>query len=120
MIFCLPCLALLIYFCIAGIFVPRYRNYIKEGWKCFLDKLRGKICSVSFDNRMRIALSMWLARKGFVRLGRFFHNEKNFNIVLTITVVVFTIVSIYLFVLMIKFLVASPCAEEAGKCVFKI
>ena len=120
MIFCLPCLALLIYFGIAGIFVPRYRNYIKEGWKCFWDKLRGKLCSVSFDNRMRIALSMWLARRGFVRLGRFFHNEKNFNIVLTATVVVFTIISIYLLVLMIKFLVASPCAEEAGKCVLKI
>ena len=48
---------MLTYFLIASVFVPRYRIYIKEGWRCFIDKMRGKNCSVSFDNKMRLVLS---------------------------------------------------------------
>jgi len=115
MIFCIPCLVLLVYFGVLGIFSPKYRIYIKEGWKCFIDKLRGRICSMSFDNKMRIALSMWLAEKGFVRAAKFFHNERNFKIVLTTIGIVFTVISIYLFWLLLNFLfVKSPCV--AGIC----
>ena len=62
-----------------SIFFPKYRRYIREGWRCFTDKLRGKKCSVSFDNRMRMAFSMWLAKRGLVRAGKFFSIERNFN-----------------------------------------
>jgi len=112
MLFCIPCLALLLYFGVASIFVPKYRRYLKEGWHCFLDKLKGRKCSASFDNRMRLALSSWLTRRGMVRLGRFFYNKRNFNITLTILTIIFTIVSIYFFILLIKFLISPPCANN--------
>ena len=114
MIFCIPCLALILYFTIASIFFPRYRIYIKDGWHCFLDKLRGKRCSVSFDNRMRLALSMWLTKMGMVRLGRIFYKERNFNITLTAVTIVLTIISMYFFILLIKFLILAPCTN--GVC----
>jgi len=103
---------LLAYFAIAGIFFPRYRVYIKEGWRCFLDKLRGKECSVSFDNRMRLALSMWFTRRGMSSVGKFFYNKRNFNMVLIVVGVVSTIVSIYLFILLINYLIYPPCADN--------
>lgn len=109
MIFCIPCLALLLYFLIMGIFFPRYRGYLRESWICFLDKLRGKKCSISFDSRMRLSFSIWLTKKGMVRLGRFFYKKKNFDIVLSILIIVITIVSIYLFVLWIQYLINPPC-----------
>ena len=108
-LFCLPCIALLVYFGVASIFFPKYRVYLREGWRCFIDKLRMKKCSVSFDNRMRIALSAWLTRRGTVRLGRFMHDERNFNITLTVLVVVSTIVSVYLLILMVQFWLYPPC-----------
>jgi hypothetical protein len=112
MIFCIPCLALLLYFVIAGIFFPRYRIYVKEGLRCFLDKLSGKKCSISFDNRMRLALSVWLTKRGMAKLGRFFYNKKNFDLVLTIIIVILTLISIYLFILWIQFLINPPCGVE--------
>ena len=108
---CLPCLGLLLYFGIASIFVPKYRRYIREGWHCFLDKLKGKKCSVSFDNRMRIAFSAWLTKRGLIKLGKFFYDERNFNLTLTVVTLIFTIISIYLFILLVNFLVSPPCAE---------
>jgi len=111
MIFCIPCLALLLYFIIASIFFPKYRIYIKEGWKCFLDKLLGKKCSVSFDNKMRINFSMWLTKKRMVRLGKFFYNKRNFDITLIVVVVILTAISMYFFILLIKFWISPPCAE---------
>jgi len=113
-IFCIPCLVLVIYFLIAAIFFPSYRVYIKEAWRCFMDKLKGKKCAFSFDNKMRLAFSMWLAKRGMVRLGRFFSNKGNFYVTLTIIGIVLTIISIFLFILLIKFLVHSPCAD--GTC----
>lgn len=113
MIFCIPCLALISYFLILGIFFPKYRVYIKDGWKCFLDKLLGKKCSVSFDNRMRLAFSMWLTKKGSAKLGRFFYNERNFNITLTVLTIALTIVSIYLSILLVKFWISPPCSPES-------
>jgi hypothetical protein len=100
---------LVAYFAIASIFFPKYRVYLKEGWRCFMDKIRGKVCSVSFDNRMRIALSAWLTKRGMVRLGRFLHDERNFKITLTVVAVVSTIISIYLFILFIHYLFNPPC-----------
>jgi hypothetical protein len=111
-LFCIPCLVLLAYFGIASIWVPRYRGYIKEGWRCFVDKLKGKKCSVSFDNRMRLAVSMWFTERKMPSVGRFLHNKRNFEITLIVIGVVTTIISIYLFALLISFLIESPC--EAG------
>lgn len=113
--FCIPCLALLAYFGVMGIFFPKYRRYIREGWRCFTDKIRGKKCAVSFDNRMRMAFSMWLAKRGLVRAGKFFGNERNFNWTLIIIAVVSTAVSIYFMYLLYTFLfVQSPCAPGSS------
>ena len=111
-LFCIPCLALVAYFAIAGIFFPKYRLYLKEGWRCFLDKLRGRVCSVSFDNRMRIALSAWLTKRGMVRAGRFMHDQRKFNIALTVVAVVSTIISIYLMIVFINYLYNPPCNDN--------
>ncbi len=108
-LFCIPCLALLAYFAVASIFFPKYRIYLKEGWLCFLDKLRGKVCSVSFDNRMRIAFSAWLTRRGMVRLGRFLHDQRNFNLTLTVLAIVSTVISIYFLFLFVQFWFYPPC-----------
>ena len=114
--FCIPCLALVIYFAVMGIFFPKYRTYLKEGWRCFIDKLKGKKCAVSFDNRMRMALSAWLTRRGMVRAGRFMHNERNFNTVLAIFAVMTTIISIYLMILFVQFYFYPPCAADNSTC----
>ncbi len=110
--FCIPCLLLIVYFAVAGIFFPKYRIFLREGWLCFVDKLRGRVCSVSFDNRMRIALSAWLTRRGMVRMGRFLHDERNFNITLTVFAIVSTVVSIYLFIVFVQFLYSPPCTAD--------
>ena len=114
-LFCLPCLALLAYFGIASIFFPRYRGYLREGWRCFTDKLRGKKCSVSFDNRMRMAFSAWLTRRGMVRLGRFFNEKRNFDLVMSAFIVGSTILTIYFIVLYIHFLIYPPC-DTGSSC----
>jgi hypothetical protein len=106
---CIPCLALLVYFGVMGIFFPKYRRYIKEGWRCFTDKLRGKKCSVSFDNRMRMAFSMWLAKRGMVRAGKFFGSERNFNWFLIVMAVASTVLTIYFIFLFIHFQINPPC-----------
>lgn len=111
-IFCIPCLAILAYFVVASIFFPKYRTYIREGWRCFLDKLRGRHCSVSFDNRMRLALSAWLARRGMVRLGKFLYNKRNFDMTLIIVAVISTIVTIYLFAVLVQFWISPPCGPD--------
>jgi hypothetical protein len=110
-IFCIPCLALIAYFAVAGIFFPRYRLYLRDAWTCFVDKLRRRRCSVSFDNRMRIGLSAWLAGRGMVRLARFLYSERNFNAILTILVIASTIASIYLSILLVQFWFSPPCTE---------
>ena len=112
--FCIPCLILVLYFAIASIFIPRYRTYIKEGWRCFVDKLKGRKCAASFDNRMRLAVSMWFSERGMPGIGKFLNNEKNFNLTLIVVGVVSTIVSIILFILLINFLIYPPCAD--GVC----
>lgn len=107
---CIPCLLLIAYFGIMAIFVPRYRVYFKEAITCFKDKLTGKKCSISFDERMRMKLSAWFLDRNHVKLGNFFNNKRNFNITMTILFIIFTIVSIYLFILLYQFIfVKSPC-----------
>lgn len=108
-LFCIPCIALVVYFVVAGIFFPKYRVYIREGWRCFTDKLRRKKCSVSFDNRMRMALSAWLTKRDMVRLGRWFNSERNFNMFMTTFAIVSTILTIYFIWLFVQFLVTPPC-----------
>lgn len=120
MIFCIPCLALLLYFAILAIFMPKYRMYVKEGWRCFIDKFLGRKCSISFDNRMRLALSMWLTKMGLVKMGRFFYVKKNFDWTLIIVVVALTVLSIYLLVLYIMFQINPPCAAENATCAINV
>lgn len=109
MFFCIPCLVLISYFAVASIFFPKYRSYIKEGWRCFWDKLKGRKCSASFDNRMRLAVSMWFSERGMPSVGRFLHNERNFNLTLIVVGVVSTIISIILFIILINFLTTPYC-----------
>ena len=110
--FCIPCLVLLGYFGIMGIFFPKYRSYIKDGWRCFVDKLKRKECSASFDNRMRLAVSMWFTERKMPSIGKFLQNKRNFEVTLIVIGVVTTIVSIYLFALLISFLIESPCEGD--------
>ncbi len=108
---CIPCLALILYFLILGMFIPRYRAYIKEAWRCFLDKLRGRKCSVSFDNKMHKAFVLWLAKHNWIGAARFFNKKRNFDIFLIIVLTLFTIITTWLFWLLVKFLfIKSPCA----------
>jgi hypothetical protein len=108
---CIPCLVLLIYFVILGFFFPKYHGYIREAWECFYKKLIGKKCSISFDNRMRIKLSMWLSKNGFSRLGKFLYKKKNFDMILIVIGIVFTILTIWLMIVFIQFLIKSPCED---------
>ncbi len=112
---CIPCFALLVYFGVMSIFFPKYRRYIREGWRCFTDKLRGKKCSVSFDNRMRLAFSAWLTKHGMIRLGRWFNNEKNFSNFLIAVTVITTILSVYLVILFIQ-LQINPVCYDGSSC----
>ena len=118
-LFCIPCLALIVYFLVMSIFFPKYRGYVREGWRCFMDKIRRKKCSVSFDNRMRMALSAWLARRGMVRLGRWFVNERNFNLFLTTFAILTTVLSIYLIILFIQFQINPPC-DTGDTCAVEV
>ena len=112
-IFCIPCLILVAYFLVASLFMPRYRVYIKHGWRCFSDKIRGKECSVSFDNKMRLVTSEWFVKRGMPRLGKFLYKKKNFDWTLIIIGVVTTIVTCYLAVLAYQFwFVEPPCTTD--------
>ena len=112
---CIPCLLLIAYFAVMGAFVPKYRVYCKEAVTCFMDKLKGRKCSISFDERMRLKFSGWLADKNFVRAARFFSNKRNFNITFSIIFIIVTIVSTYLFILLVEYLfIQSPC--DNGAC----
>ena len=111
-IFCLPCLVLVAYFAVASIFIPRYRSYIRHGWRCFSDKLRGKQCSVSFDNRMRLAVSEWFTRKGMPGIGKFLYKKKNFDWTLIIIGVSTTLLTIYLAYVGVQFWFEPPCTEQ--------
>ncbi len=110
--FCIPCIVLVAYFLVASIFIPRYRVYIKEGWRCFADKFRGKECSVSFDNKMRLVTSEWFVNRGMPRIGKFLYKKKNFDWTLIIVGVVTTVLSIYLFALAIQFSFNPPCTTD--------
>ena len=114
---CIPCLALLIYFLILSIFIPRYRTYLKEAWGCFIDKLRGRKCPVSFDKKMHQAFIMWLAKKNKVKLAKYFSDKKKFDLWLMVFLIVFSIISTILFIFLIKFLfIKSPCEGNPGIC----
>jgi hypothetical protein len=109
-LFCIPCLALILYFLVVSLFVPRYRVYIKEAWICFLEKLRGKKCPVSFDKKMHHAFVMWLTKKNWLAAARFFHKKRNFDIGLVVFLTILTVVSTWLLWLLFKFLfIQSPC-----------
>lgn len=114
-IFCIPCIALVLYFVVLSLFVPRYRVYIKEAWQCFLDKLHGRRCSVSFDNKIHKAFVLWLAKRNYIGMARFLKKKRNFDIFLIIVLTIFTIVSTWLFFLLVKFLFfKSPCDPITG------
>lgn len=114
---CIPCLTLLLYFAILSIFIPKYRVFLADAWRCFIDKLRGRKCPVSFDKKMHQAVVMWLARKNKVGLARYFSDKKKFDWWVIILFIIFSIVSTYLFILLVKFLfIKSPCEGATGIC----
>ena len=115
---CIPCLAIFLYLAIAGIFFPQYRVYLKEAWKCFVDKLRGKKCSVSFDNKARLAVANWFAKRNMTKTAQFFYKKRNFDITMIVIFIAFTILTTWLFFLFIKYLIHSPCAGKT--CEIKI
>lgn len=84
-----------------------------------MDKITGKKCSVSFDNRMRLAVSMWFTKRRMLKVGKFLQNKKNFDTTLIVIGIVTTILSIYLFALLITFLIHSPC-ETGDTCAIEV
>ena len=112
-LFCIPCLVLLLYFLVASIFFPKYRVYIKDGWGCFIDKLRGKNCSVSFDNKMRLAASEWFTKRGMLRVGKFLYNKRNFDWTLIVIGIATTLITVYLAFVAYQFwFIKPPCTVE--------
>lgn len=114
---CIPCLTLLLYFGILSIFIPKYRLFLADAWRCFIDKLRGRKCPVSFDKKMHQAFIMWLARKNKVGMAKYFSDKKKFDWWVISLFIMFSIVSTYLFILLMKFLfIKSPCEGAIGIC----
>ncbi len=111
--FCIPCLVLVAYFLVASVFIPRYRTYIREGWRCFADKLRGKECSVSFDNKMRLAVSEWFVKRRMPGVGRFLYKKKNFDWTIITVGLVTTLLTVYLVFVAYEFwFVSPPCTAD--------
>ncbi len=67
---------------------------------------------------MRLALSMWFTERNMPSIGRFLHNKRNFEITLIVVGVVSTVVSIYLFALLINYLIYPPCVDDV--CVIPV
>jgi len=59
---------------------------------------------------------MWLSKNGMSKLGKFFYNKKNFDLVLTIIGVIFTLISIWLFIVFIQYMINPPCDTSSGIC----
>ena len=115
-IFCLPCLSLIIYFALIGIFFPSKRKFIKDAIKCFWKKFKGEYCSDSFDELVHKQFVMWLSDKKMDSLAKFFVNKKNFDRVLVISMLVFLTINSILLILLFKWIfIKSPCAGE-GVC----
>jgi len=116
MFFCLPCLTLIIYFTIVGIFIPSKRAFIKEAIKCFWKKLTLQHCTDSFDDLVHKRFVMWLLDRK-PRLAKFFGKKIRFDLFLSFTAVIFTIVNVLLLVLLYKWLfIKSPCEAGGGVC----
>jgi hypothetical protein len=109
-IFCVPCLSLILYFLILGIFFPSKRKFIKDAINCFWKKVKGKYCPDSFDDLTHKRFVMWLSEKNFDGLARFFVNKRNFDLVLVLSSVIFIIIDIWLFILLLNWIfIKSPC-----------
>jgi len=115
--FCLPCLSLVFYFVILGIFIPSKRKFIKDAFRCFWKKLTLQHCTDSFDDLMHKRFVMWLAERDKMFLVKVFKNKKHFDITIGITGLVFSILNSLLFYLLYKFLfIKSPCDMREGVC----
>jgi len=118
--FCLPCLFLIFYFIILGIFIPSKRKFIKDAIKCFWNKLTLQHCTDSFDMLMHIEFTMWLSENNYIYLSKFFKKKRNFDIFIIIIGFVFTVINILLFYLLYRFLfIKSPCNIEKGICLYE-
>jgi len=117
MIFCLPCLALIIYFSILGIFLPSKRNFIKDAIQCFWKKLTFQHCTDAFDDLVHKQFVMWLSEKNKDSLAHFFSKKRNFDIVLSLATLVFIVLNGLLLILMYRWLfIKSPCDSQKGVC----
>ena len=112
--FCLPCLTLILYFVILGIFMPSKRQFIKGAILCFWRKLTLHKCTDAFDILMHTRFVMWIAGKNRMSLSKFFKKKRNFDIALAILGLVFMVLNTVLFYLLYRFLfIKSPCNEGA-------
>lgn len=87
MVFCLPCLALLLYFGFLGIFIPKHRKNVKLAFDCFWRKLLLRPCKQSFDQRIKSKVVAKLLR--YPKLAKWMN--KNFENLLTISMLLFFI-----------------------------
>ena len=61
---------------------------------------------------MRIKTATWFADKGMARIGRFLYVKENFDLTLIVIGIAFTILSIYLLIVLMGFLVNPPCSVD--------
>lgn len=120
MIFCIPCSMLLIIFGIIGLFFPKYRPFVKEAWKCFVNKLMMRKCEASFDTKVKASLVAYFMKRGNMKMAKFVN--KYFNIIVTIFGIIIVVVSIYLTYLFVKWIILgqSPCTAEEATCKIEI
>lgn len=109
MIFCIPCLGLLLYYAILAIFFPKYRKEVKLAFDCFWRKLTLRPCLQGFDQKMKNKATAKLMKYS-PRLAKFVHNY--FDIIMTIFTILTIVSIIYALYLGIHWFILynSPCA----------
>jgi len=116
MIFCLPCLSLIIYFAVIGIFFPSKRHLIKKAIKCFWKKITRQHCTDAFDDLVHKQFVMWLMDRNKF-LAKKFKDKRLFDVAIVFTAIAFTTINILLLVLLYKWLfIKSPCNAGEGVC----
>jgi len=117
MIFCLPCLSLILYFTIIGIFVPSKRGFINDAIKCFWKKLTSQHCTDAFDDLIHKKFVMWLADKN-MWLAKVYKDKRVFDMTLVISALAFFLINALLLILLYNWLfIKSPCLTPGkGVC----
>ena len=116
MIFCLPCLSLIIYFVVIGIFFRTKRRFIKEATICFWKKITHQRCTDAFDDLMHKQFVMWLMNRSEV-LARKFKDKRLFDVTLVVIATIFSLINTLILILLYRWLfIQSPCDAVEGVC----